>query len=312
MTQQKSVAITGATGFIGRALTSLLTLHGYSIVALTRRAEHARNVLPRGVTVIEWDGASPLEHDSRLLTCQTIVNLMGESIGGLWTASKRRELSESRIRATRALVDAARSMGSLRCFIQASAVGYYGPHGDEELLENAPSGDGFLAEVARSAEAEAAGAASSSVRLVVLRTGLVLGSNGGMLGKMVLPVRLGVGGYPGKGTQWFSWVHVDDETAAIQFLLEHTSISGPVNITSPNPVRMKDFIKAAGRVLRRPVWMPVPAFALRAALGRLAEETLLSGQRVLPQRLLESGFAFRFALVDAALTDLLVQSRTSA
>lgn len=305
MASRSFVAVTGATGFIGRALTPALLDVGYHVVALTRSADRAASVLPGGVDIVEWDGKSDLPLNHALEECEAFINLMGENIAGLWTKGKRNALLESRSDSTRAIArHIAGARGRIRCFIQASAVGYYGSRGEEELSEESSPGEGLLAKVARSSEAAAFEVRLPGVRVATIRTGLVFGRSGGTLPLMSLPVRLGLGGFPGKGANWVSWIHLDDEVQAIRFLLEN-EIEGPFNLTAPSPVRMRELMRALGSILRRPVWLRIPPAALRLALGPVADEALLCSQRATPGRLVAHGFQFRFPDLESALSNLL-------
>ncbi len=223
------------------------------------------------------------------------MNLAGDNIGsGRWTAGKKRAIRESRIdagRAVTAAVSAARAKPEI--VLQASAIGWYGDRGDEKLAEDSARGEGFLPSVAREWEDSTAEVEDLGVRRVIVRTGVVLG-RGGMLERAVFPFRLFAGGIPGGGRPWFSWIHLRDAVRAIRFVIERKDASGVYNLTSPAPVRAAEFYRRLGGTLHRPVWMPVPAFALKIAFGEMARELMLSGQLVLPERLLEAGFDLSF------------------
>lgn len=302
------VLITGGTGFLGRALAHSLLADGYEVIALSRRPEQARG-LPPGVRVVHWDahtaeGWGPLAEDAA-----AIVNLAGESIaGGPWTAERKRRIHDSRVNAGRAVVaavQAARRKPGV--VIQASAVGYYGPHGDEEVTEDTPPGEDFLARVAVDWEASTVPVEALGVRRVIIRTGLPLSREGGVFPFFLLPFRFFVGGPLGSGRQWVPWIHIADEIGAIRFLMENTEAQGPFNLSAPNPVTNAEFSRILGRVMRRPSFMRVPAFALRLILGELST-LMLSGQRQIPRRLVEMGYHFRFPDLEVALRDLLGQS----
>jgi uncharacterized protein (TIGR01777 family) len=234
-----------------------------------------------------------------------IVNLAGANVGGKrWSDEYKKEIRESRLQATRALVDAMRaSTRRPRVFVSASAVGYYGGRGDEEVTESTSAGSDFLAEVCKAWEDEAARAEQLGVRTVLLRTGVVLDRNDGALKKMVPPFKAFVGGPIGSGQQWVPWIHIGDEVGLILWALAGT-VRGPVDATAPKPARMQDFARALGRALGRPSLLPVPAFALRLAIGEMAE-VLLEGQRALPRKALEGGYRFQFDDLDRALRDVL-------
>jgi uncharacterized protein len=273
------VVVAGASGLIGGELSRVLRERGDEVVALPRFGKAPWSV----------EGA------------EAVVNLAGASVAGKrWTAAYKKEIEDSRVLTTRALVEAiARSARKPRVLVNASAVGYYGGRGDEVLEEGAAPGGDFLANVGRQWEAEAQRA---PVRSVQLRTGVVLSARGGALSKMLPPFKAFVGGPIGSGKQWFPWIHIADEVGAILWGLDR-DVSGPLNLVAPGIVTMKDFAKALGRALHRPSWAPVPAAPLRILLGEIAD-VLLEGQRAVPQKLLQSGFRFRFPEVDAALRDL--------
>ena len=296
------VLITGATGFLGRALVHALMERGDQRVALTRDPERARVSLPALVQAHAWD---PLEGPAPAAAfdgVDAVVNLMGESVVGRWTRRKKSAILESREATTRNLVRGMQDAG-VGTLVSASAVGYYGDRGDEELTEDAPRGEGFLSDVCVQWEAAASEASSSGTRVVLLRTGLVAGPGGGFLGPVGRLTRLGVAGPLGSGRQWWPWVHLDDVVGLILHALDNEAVQGPLNACAPTPVRQRDLAKALGRVLRRPALMPTPAFALRLALGGFSVE-LLNSRRVLPAAALASGYAFRHTDLDTALRDI--------
>lgn len=289
--------VTGGTGFLGRALCARLRESGHDLVGLTRTpscAPAAAGIAWRG-----WDSGWEQEAAS----FDGVVNLAGESIAGArWTEGRKRALRGSRIDTTRRLVQAMSAAGPRRpgVLINASAIGYYGPRGDDLLDETAPPGAGFLAEMCRAWEDEAKRARSLGMRVVCLRIGLVLGPGGGVLAKMAPPFACFLGGPLGDGRQWVSWVHRDDLIGLIEWALGTDAAAGPVNATAPEPVTMRQFCAAVGRALRRPSWLPAPAAALRALLGEMAD-MLLTGQRVLPHVALGHGFSFRYPRLEEAL-----------
>jgi uncharacterized protein (TIGR01777 family) len=289
------VVITGATGFIGRALYE--ELHkDYEIIALSRHVDAARQSIGHLAKVVEWDAKTPAGWQSEADGADAIINLAGENLGASrWDETRKSRILQSRLDSTNAVIAALKNLENKpKLVVLASAIGYYGPRKDEQLDETSPSGDGFLAEVCRQIESLANEVESLGVRCVIIRSGVVLGRNGGALAKLAQPFRFFLGGYLGSGDQWFSWISMDDEIAAIRFLMEHEELRGAFNLTAPQPVTMKEFCKTLGKVLRRPAWTRVPAFVLRLALGEMADEMLLSGQRVLPKRLLEAGFEFHY------------------
>jgi uncharacterized protein len=301
------VIISGATGFIGRPLALDLAESGYEVAVLTRNPQKASAYFQNRVRAAAWDGRTSdgwLELASRALG---IINLAGENIGaGRWTNKKKQEILRSRLDAGRAVMDAFQKASARpRILIQASAVGYYGPQADEELDESSPPGEGFLAALARDWEDSTAGVASLSVRRIVVRSGLVLDRDGGVLPRFLRQFRLLAGGPLGSGRQWLSWVHRRDEIAGIRFLLEREDLTGAFNLTAPGPLTMKGFARTLGRVMKRPAWFPVPAFLLRLLFGQMAEEMLLAGQKVLPRALLKAGFLFSYPSLESALLEIL-------
>lgn len=235
-----------------------------------------------------------------------VIHLSGESVAGRWNAEKRRRIRESRVVSTRNLAQAlSKAEHKPQVFICASAIGFYGSRGDELLTEISPPGTGFLSEVSREWEAATAPAANAGIRVVNLRIGIVLARNGGALGQMLLPFRMGLGGRIGNGHQWWSWIHVEDLVAAAWHVTQTQSLRGPVNLTAPNPATNAEFTDALAHALHRPAILPMPAFAARLALGEFADEGLLASARVVPQKLLESGFEFKYARLDDALRALL-------
>ena len=304
------IGITGATGLIGGALASELAGRGHEVVALTRRAGTPGG-LPAGVRPVRWNPGGD-GTDAGLVgvleELDALVHLAGEPVGKRWTPARKRAIRESRVGGTKTLVAA---LGAARTrpgrLLAASAVGYYGPRGDEEIDEDAPPGIDFLGEVCTEWEDAAGGARQAGIETVSMRIGVVLSPRGGALATMLPPFRMGVGGRVGSGRQWMPWIHLDDVTAAMVHLLEAPagSLEPVYNLTAPNPVTNADFTSALGKALRRPTTLPVPGFGMRLAFGEMASALLLSGQRVVPRRLLASGFEFRHPEIGPALMDLL-------
>ena len=296
------VFMTGGTGFVGTYLSRELAQAGHTITILSRRAQPPVPA-PAGISFLTgdptqagpWMAAVP-EHD-------WIINLAGASIFTRWSEAHKKEIFESRVLTTRNLVTALAAGDRRQLFCSTSAVGYYGSRGEEVLTEDSPPDAGFLGELAKTWEAEALKAQELGVRVVVTRFGIVLGKDGGALGQMVPMFKKFLGGPLGSGLQWFSWIHQQDHARAFQFIQSHPDISGAVNLTSPHPVRNRDLTRALGRVLRRPTLMAAPAFMLRLMLGEFAD-TLLTGQQVLPKRLLDACFKFNFPTIEAALENL--------
>lgn len=300
------VVITGATGFIGRTLCE--KLHSdYEIIALSRNASRAQQSLGHLARVVQWDGKTSSGWAAEADGALAIINLAGENIAsGRWTRSKKHRILWSRLDATKAIVEAVKQADSRpNVIIQASAVGYYGSRQDEQLDETSPPGQGFPVNVCQGAESFEDEIENLGVRFVAIRTGMVLGPNGGVLDKFAKLFRFYLGGHLGSGNQWLSWISLDDEVQAIKFLMENEHLRGVFNLTAPRPVTMKEFSKVLGKVLKKPAWLTVPGFVLRLALGEMAGKLLLSGQRVLPKRLLEAGFQFKYDNVEGALSAIL-------
>jgi uncharacterized protein len=299
------VLIPGGSGLIGRALCEELAAPGNEIVVLTRRPDAVVG-LPAGVRAECWDGRSTEGWQALADGAEAIVNLAGENIGaGRWTAGRKRRIVESRLDACRAVVEAIEAAARRpRVLVQASAVGYYGPRGDEPVGEEEPPGDDFLATTCRAWEAATVRIEELGVRRVLVRTGIVLSKEGGALPRLLLPFRLFAGGPLGSGRQGFPWIHIADEVRAIRFLIEDSAARGPFNLSAPDPPNNRAFCRAVGRVLHRPSWLPAPAFALRMVLGEMSA-LILEGQRAVPRRLIQSGFGFRFTDPESALANLL-------
>jgi uncharacterized protein (TIGR01777 family) len=295
------VAVTGASGLIGSALIRRLEADGHRVTRLVRRAA--------GPGEIHWDPENGRLEPGQLEGMGAIIHLAGENVGVRWTAARKRQIKSSRIQGTRLLAQAiARARRRPGVLVSASAIGIYGNRGDEVLTENSPPGDpelDFLAQVGREWEAAAEPARASGVRVIHPRFGVVLSHEGGALKKMLLPFRLGLGGRLGSGTQWMSWISIDDVVGAILHVLLTESFSGPVNLVAPEPVRNQEFTTILGRVLSRPTPFAVPAVALRLALGDMANSTLLASARVLPKRLLAAGYRFEHPDLHAALRHVL-------
>ena len=289
------IFITGGTGFVGKALAPALVRSGHEASILTRSGKGE-------VPGISWIEGNPTQRGKWQETVKghdVIINLAGASIFTRWTEEAKRMIRDSRILTTRHLLEAMDG-GKGKTLFSTSAIGYYGFHGDENLTEDSPPGGDFLALLARDWEAEAKEAEKKGCRVVLTRFGIVLGEKGGALGQMIPLFNKYVGGPLGSGKQWFSWIHIEDLTRAFLFLLEHPEISGPVNFTAPNPVRNKELAQWLGRILGRPAFLPAPGFMLRLVLGEFGS-ILLEGQRVLPQKLVQAGFQFRYPEIDRAL-----------
>jgi hypothetical protein len=310
------ILISGASGLIGSALVPSLESHGYEVARLVRRESEANE--------LHWDPTNPIPPDL-VSGFDAVIHLSGESITGRWTAAKKTRIRDSRVVSTTNLSEAlAKADSQPKTFLCASATGYYGSRGDEALTEASSVGAGFLPEVCEEWESATEPAANAGIRTVNLRTGLVLSKNGGPLKEILLPFRLGLAGRIGSGRQWWSWIHIEDWVAAAHHILQnpqasqeaiverrasppghHGSLSDPINMVSPSPVTNAEFTRTLAKVLKRPAILPAPAFAVRLALGELADEALLASARVEPSKLIESRFEFRFKTLEAAMGNLL-------
>ena len=309
-----NILITGGTGLIGRALSASLLADGHQASVLTRNPDRARNALASGVLPLKWQNAD-IEALSRLIeTNDAVINLAGESIAGenllgiltkRWTDESKKRIQQSRVEMGETLVKAIEMAEKKpQVFIQASAVGYYGVTGDEPLNENAPVGNGFLAETCKLWEDSTVKLEEMGIRRVIIRTGLVLAPKGGILPIMLLPFRLFAGGKLGRGEQFVPWIHLEDEVNAIRFLLNAEDARGAYNLSAPQPVKQRELAKIVGRLLRRPSFIPAPAFALQLALGEKST-LVLDGQRAIPEKLVTEGFSFSHKDFESALKTLL-------
>lgn len=289
------IGLTGATGFIGSRITDLALRRGHEIIAFTR---DPRRTIP-GCEMRPFTLDTPPD----ITGCEAIIHLAGEPVVGLWTAEKKRRILESRVLGTRRVVEAINAAREKpEVLLSGSAIGFYGDRGDDELTETAPAGTGFLADTVQAWETEAHRA--EGVRVVTLRTALVLGKNGGALTPMTPVFRLGLGGPLGDGRQWMSWIHLQDLAQLSLFAIENLDIRGPLNGSAPWPARNADFTRTLAQTLRRPAFLRVPAFLLRATLGGFSRE-LLDSKRVLPAAALDHGFRFQYPELAPALANLL-------
>lgn len=290
------VLITGARGLIGTALQKFFAEKGYELLLASRKE-------PKDEQHIQWDIETGFADPAKLEGIDAVVHLAGENVSGLrWTEEKKKAIRDSRVLGTRNVVDAISKLKvKPKVFIAASAIGFYGERGDEEVTESSAAGDNFLAEVSKAWEAESRRAEDAGIRTVLLRTGIVLSKDGGALATMLMPFKLGVGGVVGSGKQWMSWISLDDHVAVINFAIENENLRGAVNSVSPNPVTNHDFTKTLGEVLYRPTFLPLPEFAVSMVFGEMGDALLLSSTRVLPKRLEEAGFEFKYPDLKAAL-----------
>ena len=303
------VLISGSTGLVGSALLAAFRQQGHQLARLvrpsTRNPPVGRGAFPETLN-LAWDPVAGTL-DSAASGADAVVHLAGASIaGGRWTAARKRLQRDSRVAATHHLVVA---LGKLpqppKVFVAASAIGFYGNRGDEELTESSAPGQGFLAGLSREWEAESGRAAAFGARVVLLRLGIVLARHGGALPQMALPFRLGLGGRIGSGRQWMSWLALEDVVGIVGYALSSNALSGPVNAVAPHPERNAGFAAALGRVLHRPALFPTPGFVLRLALGEMADALLLASQRVLPEKLQRLGYPFVHQALEPALQSVL-------
>ena len=295
------IILSGGSGLVGSALTDAFRAEGHSVWRLVRLAR------PRAAHEIFWDPQSAEVDVSALEGADVVVNLNGANLSeGRWTPARKQALRGSRVGSTRVLVD---SLGRLRqapqVFISASAVGYYGNRGDEVLTESSKGGEDFLSVLARDWEAEANRAQQTGIRAAILRFGVILSNKGGALPQIIRPFQFGAGGRLGSGMQWLSWVALEDVIGIVRLVVGNSLLSGAINAVTPCPVRNADFARIVGRVLHRPAIFPAPAFALRFALGEVADALLLSSQRVIPEKLERMNYRFKFQDLEAALRSIL-------
>lgn len=295
------ILVTGASGLVGGELVPTLEAKGHQVYKISRSAAKSENE-------IQWDAYEgfPESEKSKLENSDAVIHLAGENIAENWTDEKKRKLRDSRVKGTRTLVDALRKCENKpEIFICASAIGFYGTRGDETLTEESAKGEGFLPEICDEWEIEAREASDFAERVVIPRIGVVLAKNGGAIEKMLTPFKFGVGGTVGSGEQWMSWIAIDDLIRVFHFALENETLNDAVNATAPNPAKNKDFTNTFGEVLHRPTFIPIPAFAIKTLYGEMGERLLLEGQKVLPKKLLDAGFEFKYPNLKEALTHIL-------
>ena len=292
------ILVSGVSGPIGAALLPALKTRGYDVARLVRGPA-------AGEQQIAWDPAKPIASES-VSGFDAVVHLAGESIVGRWTDTKKLKIRSSRVAGTTNLAQAlAQAKNKPQVFVCSSAIGYYGDRGDEVLNEQSAPGGGFLPDVCREWEVATKAAADAGIRTVQMRTGIVLSTTGGALGKMLMPFKMGVGGRIGDGRQWMSWIDVQDMVGAIHHILKSDLLQGPVNMVAPKPVTNAEFTKTLASAVSRPAIIPVPAFVVKLAFGEMGETVLLGSQRVEPTQLVMSGYPFRFSTLRASLENIL-------
>jgi uncharacterized protein len=297
--------ILGGTGLIGSELVRSLAIDGDEVVILSRNPDRHTGDLPQGARLHAWDGRTIRGWSHLVEDADAIVNLAGSNLATIWTAEKKRQFADSRFLAGAAVTEAVRRAAHKpRVVVQASAVGYYGPRGEEIITEDSDPGDDFLAQLCQQWEASTAEVEQFGVRRVILRIGLPLDRKGGVLPKFLLPFRMFAGGPIGSGRQYLPWLHMQDQVSAMRFLMENDAASGPYNLSAPYPVSNREFVRTLGQVLQRPAVLPAPSFAVRLVLGEMST-VVLTGQRVIPSRLQAAGYQFTFTRLEEALRDLL-------
>jgi len=301
--------VAGGTGFIGRALCQGLEADGFDVVALSWVLEEDVDLGGESIETVDWDGRSADPWAHLVDGARAVINLTGENVATeRWTPAKKRKILRSRVDAARAVAGAVRrAKHRPEVVIQGSAIAYYGRHGDEVIDETSGSGSGFFAAVVREMEEAARDRENLGVRRVVLRTGVVLGRDGGLLPGMVRSFRRFLGGHAGNGEQWVSWIHIFDVVRAVRFLMERRDLEGPFNLTAPEGLPQRQLAAALGRATGRPSWLPTPAFLLRLRYGEMADAVMLSGARVEPKRLVDAGFEFLYPDVTSALREIMTR-----
>ena len=290
------VLITGASGLVGTELQKSFAAKGYEMLLASRsESKDERHV--------QWSVEEGFAEPEKLEGIDVVVHLAGENVSGFrWTDEKKKAIRDSRVLGTRNVIDAISKLKDKpKVFVASSAIGFYGERGDEEVTESSAAGDNFLAEVSKAWESESRRAEDAGIRTVLLRTGIVLSKDGGALGTMLTPFKLGVGGVVGSGKQWMSWISMEDEIAVINYVIENENIRGAVNAVSPNPVTNHDFTKTLGEVLYRPTFLPLPEFAVSMVFGEMGDALLLASTKVMPKRLTDAGFEFKYPDLKAAI-----------
>ncbi|MHC4133203.1 MAG: TIGR01777 family oxidoreductase [Planctomycetota bacterium] len=299
------IVVTGATGFIGEALCNELAKE-HNVVALTRSPEKAQALLDKAVEIIQWNPGDTDGWERSLDGSDAIVNLAGTNLAsGRWSKNFKTEILDSRIKTSKVLIRAIKNLKAKpKTIITASAIGFYGNSADEKLDEESRGGAGFLAGVAQEIEDCSREFETLGLRSVVIRTGIVLGAGGGALPKMIMPFKFYIGGYWGSGDQWMSWISLADEVTAIKFLIENSNLHGVFNLTSLEPLTNRKLFQVLAKVLRKPCWLPIPAFVLKIMFGEMANELFLGSQRVYPRKLIDAGFEFKYSELTKALESI--------
>lgn len=290
------VLITGASGLVGTELQKSFAEKGYEMLLASRKE-------PTDDQHVQWSIEEGFAEPEKLEGLDAVVHLAGENVSGLrWTDEKKKAIHDSRVLGTRNVVDAISKLKDRpKVFVSSSAIGFYGERGDEEVTESSAAGDNFLAGVCKEWEAESRRAEDAGIRTVLLRTGIVLSKDGGALGTMLTPFKLGVGGVVGSGKQWMSWISMDDHIAVINYVIENENIRGAVNSVSPHPVTNQEFTKTLGEILYRPTFLPLPEFAVSMVFGEMGDALLLASTKVMPKRLEDAGFEFKYPYLKTAI-----------
>ncbi len=303
------VLLIGATGFIGKPLVEKLVSRNHEVYVFTRDDKKARSIFGDKVYIQQWKTDDYIILQEYAHKVDVVINLAGTNLSSKrWTGDQKRKILSSRVNVGKALSYALKqSKEKPYLLIQASAIGYYGYSEEKVFTERSPVGDGFLPMVTQQWEDSVRNVVEDNTRKIFIRTGVVLGREGGLLPQMLKTFRFLVGGHLGTGDQWLSWIHIDDETEAIVRLAETPGLGGPYNLTAPNPVTMKTFAATLGKVMNRPSWLPVPSFVLETVFGDMAREIMLQGQKVMPEKLQEIGFEFQYPDLESALRDLMLK-----
>lgn len=303
--KSKTIVVIGATGLLGRKIVNTLQAKGYRPFIATRNPAKASKIFGDNVDFFSWNGYDIEVLTQNINACKGAINLAGESIAKRWTNKSKKQILDSRVNITKAIIDAINAcVEPPEVLIQASAIGYYPSDSFAVMDEQGRIGGGFLAKVVKQWE-DASLKVDSRMRRVIIRTGVVLSPEGGFLKNVLPSIKFFLGGWFGNGEQMISWIHIDDHANAVCFLLDNKRCYGAFNLVSPNPAKLRTLLSSIGRILRRPVWLPIPSFILRLMFGGMANEVLLSSQSVFPRKLIDAGFKFQYEEVDTALKDLL-------